>query len=75
MGTGCRASRQPIPGPLRAMPGMKGPSLYHVETGNGFEAERVVQQPFPGAITASLSPSMTDQGEVRLLFVDWLGRI
>ena len=32
---------------------------------DAFEAEQLVQQRYPGAITASLSPSITDQGEIR----------
>ena len=57
-----------------AMPEV-GAGIHPVEAADAFEAEQVVQQRFPGAITASLSPSMTDQGEVRRLFVDWLRRI
>ena len=57
-----------------AMPDV-GAVIHSVEAVDAFEAEQVGQQRFPGAITASLSPSMTDQGEVRRLFVDWLRRI
>ena len=57
-----------------AMPDV-GAGIHPVEAVDAFEAEQVVQQRFPGAITASLSPSMTDEGEIRRLFFDWLGRI
>lgn len=52
-----------------------GVGIHPVEAVDAFEAEQVVQQRFPGAVTASLSPSMTDQGEIRRLFVEWLGKI
>ena len=48
---------------------------HPVEAVDAFEAEQVVQRRFPEAITTSLSPSLTDQGEIRRLFVDWLGKI
>ncbi|MEC8442345.1 MAG: hypothetical protein VXZ59_08500 [Cyanobacteriota bacterium] len=57
-----------------AMPDV-GVGIHPVEAVDAFEAEQVVQQRFPGAVTASLSPSMTDQGEIRRLFVEWLGKI
>ena len=57
-----------------AMPDL-GSGIHPVEAVDAFEAEQVVQRRFPGAITASLSPSMTDEGEIRRLFVDWLGWI
>ena len=47
-----------------------GAGIHPVEAVDAFEAEQFVQLRFPGAITASLSPSMTDQGEIRRLFVD-----
>ena len=34
-----------------------------IHAGDAFEAEQLVQQRYPGAITASLSPSITDQDE------------
>ena len=52
-----------------AMPDV-GAGIHPVEAVDAFEAEQFVQLRFPGAITASLSPSMTDQGEIRRLFVD-----
>ena len=57
-----------------AMPDV-GAGIHPVEAVDAFEAEQVMQRRFPGAITASLSPSMTDEGEIRRLFVDWFGRI
>ena len=52
-----------------------GAGIHPVEAVDAFVVQQVVQQRFPGAITASLSPSMADQGEIRRLFVDWLGKI
>ncbi len=40
---------------------------------DAFMAEQLVQQRYPGAMTASLSSSITDQDEIRRLFMDWLG--
>ena len=42
---------------------------------DAFEAEQLVQQRYPGAITASLSPCITDQDEIRRLFMDWLAKV
>ena len=42
---------------------------------DAFEAEQLVQQRYPGAITASLSSSITDQDEIRRLFMDWLATV
>ena len=52
-----------------------GSGIRPVEAADSFEAEQIVQCDYPGAITASLSPSITDQGEIRRLFVDWLQKI
>ena len=54
-----------------AMPDV-GAGIHPVEAVDAFEAEQFVQQRFPGAITASLSPSITDQEEIRRLIVDWI---
>jgi len=42
---------------------------------DALKAEQLVQQRYPGAITASLSPSITDQDEIRRLFMDWLATV
>ena len=52
-----------------------GSGIRPVESADPFEAEQIVQRDYPGAVTASLSPSITDQGEIRRLFVDWLQKI
>ena len=57
-----------------AMPDV-GAGLQSVEADDAFQAEQLVQQRYPGAITASLSPSITDQDEIRRLFMDWLAKI
>ena len=45
-----------------AMPDI-GAGIHPVDATDAFEAEQLVQQRYPGAITASLSPSITDQDE------------
>ena len=57
-----------------AMPDV-GAGLQSVEADDAFQTEQLVQQRYPGAITASLSPSITDQDEIRRLFMDWLTKI
>ena len=49
-----------------------GAGFRPVEAEDSFEAERIVQREFPGAITTSLSENMTDEKELRRLFVEWL---
>ena len=43
-----------------------------VEAEDSYEAKQIVQSEYPGAITACLSANMTDEKEVRGLFVEWL---
>ena len=57
-----------------AMPDV-GAGVHPVDAADAFEAEQLVQQRYPGAITASLSPSITDQDEIRRLFMDWLATV
>jgi len=38
-------------------------------------AEQIIQSKYPGAITASLSDKVTDEQEIRRLFVDWPSKI
>ena len=52
-----------------------GAGFRPVEAVDGFEAKRVVQRQFPGAVTATLSEKVTDKEEIRKLFLDWLGKI
>ena len=42
-----------------AMPDI-GAGIHPVDADDAFEAEQLVQQRYPGDITASLSPSITD---------------
>ena len=35
----------------------------------------IIEWEYPGAITASLSEHMTDENEVRRLFVEWIGSL
>ena len=71
---GCPAAHEPLLRLLLPMPDV-GARNHPVDAVDAFVVEQVLQQCFPGAITASLSPSMADQGEIRRLFVDWLGKI
>jgi hypothetical protein len=50
-------------------------SIPPLDATDAFEAEQLVQQRYPGAITASLSPCITDQDEIRRLFMDWLAKV
>ena len=52
-----------------------GSGIKPVEAADPFEAEQIVQTDYTDAITASLSPSITDECEIRWLFVDWLQKI
>ena len=52
-----------------------GAGFQSVEADDAFQAEQLVQQRYPGAVTASLSPSITDQDEIRRLFMDWLAKV
>ena len=52
-----------------------GAGVHPVDAADAFEAEQLVQQRYPGAITASLSSSITDQDEIRRLFMDWLATV
>ena len=74
IGGGCPAAHEPFSSLYCAMPDV-GAGIHPFEAVDAFEAEQVVQRHFPGANMASLTPSMTDEGEIRRLFVDWLGRI
>ena len=49
-----------------------GAGFRPVEAEDSYEAEQIVQREYPGAITASLSENMTDEKEVRRLFVEWI---
>ena len=57
-----------------AMPEV-GSGFRLVAAADAYEAERVVQREFPGAVTATLSEKVTDKEEIRQLFLDWLGKI
>ena len=57
-----------------AMPDV-GAGFQSVEADDAFQAEQLVQQRYPGAITASLSDKVTDEQEIRRSFVDWLSKI
>ncbi len=46
-----------------------------VEAADAYEAELIVQREHPGAVTASLSERVTNEEEIRRLFVAWLEKV
>ena len=46
-----------------------------VEAADAYEAEQIVQRDHPGAVTASLSERVTNEEEIRRLFVAWLEKV
>ena len=46
-----------------------------VEAADAYEAEQIVQREHPGAVTASLSERVTNESEIRRLFVAWLEKV
>ena len=46
-----------------------------VEATDAYEAEQVVQREHPGAVTASLSERVTNEEEIRRLFLAWLEKV
>ena len=46
-----------------------------VEAADAYEAEQIVQREHPGAVTASLSERVTNEEEIRRLFVAWLEKV
>jgi len=46
-----------------------------VEAADAYEAEQIVQREHPGAVTASLSERVTNETEIRRLFVAWLEKV
>ena len=48
-----------------------GAGVHPVDAADAIEAEQLVQQRYPGAITASLSPAITDQDETGVC--SWTG--
>ena len=52
-----------------------GAGFRPVEAEDSFEAEQIVQREHPGAVTASLSERVTNEEEIRRLFVDWLEKV
>tara|TARA_B100001939_G_C16620598_1_gene479070 strand:- start:200 stop:400 length:201 start_codon:yes stop_codon:yes gene_type:complete len=52
-----------------------GAGFKPVEAKDAYEAEQIVQREYPGAVTASLSERMTNEEEIRRLFVSWLEKV
>ena len=46
-----------------------------VEAADAYEAEQIVQRERPGAVTASLRERVTNEEEIRRLFVVWLEKV
>ena len=65
-----------FPTPMRCFPVFYsslpdiGAGFCPVEAEDSYEAEQIAQREYPGAITASLSENITDEKEVRRLFVE-----
>ena len=57
-----------------AMPDV-GAGFQSVVAEDPSAAEQIIQRKYPGAITASLSDKVTDEQEIRRLFVDWLSKL
>ena len=52
-----------------------GAGLKPVEARDAYEAEQIVQREYPGAVTASLSERVTNEEEIKRLFMDWLEKV
>ena len=50
-------------------------SFMPVEATDAYEAEQIVQREHPGAVTASLSERVTNEEEIRWLFLAWLEKV
>ena len=46
-----------------------------VEAADAYEAEQIVQREHPGEVTASLSERVTNEEEIRRLFLAWLEKV
>ena len=46
-----------------------------VEAADAYEAEQIVQREHPGAVTASVSERVTNEEEIRRLFLAWLEKV
>ena len=46
-----------------------------VEATDAYEAEQVLQREHPGDVTASLSERVTNEEEIRRLFLAWLEKV
>ena len=60
-----------LPCLLSSLPDI-GAGFCPVEAEDSYEIEQIAQREYSGAITASLSENITDEKEVRWLFVEWL---
>ena len=52
-----------------------GAGFRPVEAADAYEAEQIVQREYPGAVTASLSERVTNEAEIRRLFLAWLEKV
>ena len=52
-----------------------GAGFKPVEARDAYEAEQIVQREYPGAVTASLSERVTNEEEIKRLFMDWLEKV
>ena len=52
-----------------------GAGFKPVEARDAYEAEQIVQREYPGAVTASLSERVTNEEEIKRLFMGWLEKV
>ena len=65
-------SRYPV---FYCSPAVVDAGFRPVEAADAYEAEQIVQREHPGAVTASLSERVTNEEEIRRLFVAWLEKV
>lgn len=65
-------SRYPV---FYCSPAGVGAGFKPVEAADGYEAEQIIQRENPGAVTATLSERVTNEAEIRRLFVAWLEKV
>ena len=62
-------SRYPV---FYCSPAGVGAGFRPVEAADAYEAEQIVQREYPGAVTAYQSELVTNEEEIRRLFLAWL---
>lgn len=65
-------SRYPV---FYCSPAGVGAGFKPVKAADAYEAEQIIQRENPGAVTATLSERVTNEAEIRRLFVAWLEKV